>query len=213
MKNNQHQYNTKNLISYWNNYYATKNDILPNSDFAKFTLKHTKREKTLIDIGCGDGRDTFFSSSKKRKSTGVDFSNMAINKNQKLENKYLEFLYLDLNNIEHHEVIYDYAYCRFLFHAIDEKLENKLLDWLKVNIKDKVFIETRIQEDYLELENQNHYRRYFQEKHFEQKLINKGFKVLFSQTSKNFSQYKKIYNVDDLNTDPLLLRMILSYKI
>ena len=44
---------------YWDKYYNKKNLTLPNSDFSKFALTYIKPKSSLIDIGCGDGRDSW----------------------------------------------------------------------------------------------------------------------------------------------------------
>ena len=48
-------------INYWNNYYKSKSKRFPNSDFSEFALdKIEKTSSLIIDIGCGDGRDSYF---------------------------------------------------------------------------------------------------------------------------------------------------------
>ena len=97
------KYNEKELISFWNKYYKDKNKILPSSNFAEFVEKYLKKEKFLIDIGCGDGRDSVFFSKHNIFTTGVDFSNLAIKKNKELKNSYLEFEHLNLNDIKNYK--------------------------------------------------------------------------------------------------------------
>lgn len=204
------KYDKKELISYWNKYYKNRNKIMPKSSFAEFSKRYLQNEKSLIDIGCGDGRDSVFFSKQKIFTTGVDFSNLVINKNKNLENPYLNFEQLDLNEIQFYKKNFNYAYCRFLFHSINEEIENKLLNWFKQNISDLVFIETRVEEESGINIEQNHFRRYFKEEVFKNKILNFGYKILYSQTSNNFSKYKEVYNVSDLKHDPKLLRVIIS---
>ena len=51
----------KTLINYWNNFYGDKKKFRESS-FARFVLKKIKNKKNfkIIDIGCGNGRDSFF---------------------------------------------------------------------------------------------------------------------------------------------------------
>jgi tellurite methyltransferase len=81
----------------------------------------------LIDIGCGDGRDTHFFSKNKIFSKGVDFSQETIKQNKPLSNKYLSFEHMDLESINELNETFEYAYCRFIFHSITENIESKLL--------------------------------------------------------------------------------------
>ena len=57
----------KSLINYWNNYYGNVK-ILKESSFARFIMKFigkNRKEKKIIDIGCGNGRDSFYFYRKK----------------------------------------------------------------------------------------------------------------------------------------------------
>ena len=73
-----------NLENYWNKYYSKKISF-KHSSFAKFIFKFIKNKKfkTLIDIGCGNGRDSFFFASKGYKVTSVDISKEVIKLNSK----------------------------------------------------------------------------------------------------------------------------------
>jgi len=175
--NNSNQYNEKELISFWNTYYKNKDVILPNSDFSEFTKKYLEEESSLIDLGCGDGRDAIFFSEQKVLTTGVDFSNQIIEDNKNLESPYLTFSVVNLNEIENYEKSFDYAYCRFLFHAVSEKIEDKLFLWLSKNINKMIFIETRVEDDISRKSQNEHYRRYFKEEDFIEKILISGFKI------------------------------------
>ena len=120
MNNFKNDYDAIRLISYWNNYYKEKKVVLPNSDFSTFCLKQINSNESLIDIGCGDGRDSLFFSKSGIFTTGVDFSNDAIEINKHLEHEFLKFLVLNLKDIHKFNKSYDNAYCRFLFHAVSE---------------------------------------------------------------------------------------------
>lgn len=204
------EYDKNKENNYWNDYYNSKIQRLPNSEFSNFVLNKIEKYSSLIDIGCGDGRDTHFFSENGIYTKGIDFSSETIKKNKPYSNRFLSFKQIDLLNINKLDENFDHAYCRFIFHSINENVESKLLNWLSKKIKKNIFIETRI----LDLENQvhntNHYRRFFTEKEFIDKIINYKFEVNYSETSYNFSKYNKIYKVKDLTFDPLILRLIIS---
>ena len=203
-------YDLKKLTDYWDSYYASKTDLLPNSNFSEFVLNYIQKNQTLIDIGCGDGRDSVYFGAKNILTTGVDVSSNAIKNNKRLEHRYLKFKILNIERIQDYQKEYDHAYCRFLFHAIDEQIENKLLQWLKDNISKKIFVETRIKDSTIADIEQTHYRRYFSESSFVKKINDIGLNITYSKISKDFSKYKTIYNVNDLKDNPLLLRLIIE---
>ena len=49
-------------MNYWDNYYANSdlNSKLIPSQFAAFVAGELKKNSYIIDIGCGNGRDSFF---------------------------------------------------------------------------------------------------------------------------------------------------------
>ena len=193
---------------HWDKYYTKNSKPFSPSDFALSMIKNLKVNSTLIDIGCGNGRDSLFFSQRKIKTVGIDQSKIAIENLKSFENKYLNFEnlnILDLNNKN-----FDYGYCRFLFHSINEKEENFLLSWLKKNINNKIFIESRVIEKEKNIIEGDHYRRLMDLELFKSKLEDLNLKVLSIETSSKFSVYKDSYNVSDLQTSPLLARFIIE---
>ena len=73
-------------INYWNNFYKKFNLKKP-SLFAKFVLKKLKKNSLLLEVGCGNGRDTFFFLKNNIRCTAYDISKTAIVQNRKLFNK------------------------------------------------------------------------------------------------------------------------------
>ena len=205
-------YNSKELKYFWNNYYSSQSRRMPNSSFSEFVLNYIKEPsgKSLLDIGCGDGRDSVYFANNKIQTEGIDFSTSALNNKNNNNNKLLKFTELDLLDIDKLNNSYDYAYCRFLFHAISEDIEDVILKWLRKNIKNSIFIETRIHNKLQPNVEETHYRRYFTEEEFKKTLKKYNHNIIFSESSRNFSKYKKIYNVEDLKDDPLLLRLIIE---
>ena len=120
----------KKLINYWNKFYKKKN-ISSMSTFAKFTYKKIdNKEGKILDIGCGNGRDSFFFSQNGFKVTAIDISQKAIQKNSKKKNKNISFKKFDIsqnNIIGKFEIIY----CRFFLHTVDHLLERKLIKLIK----------------------------------------------------------------------------------
>ena len=83
----------KTLINYWETYYG-KNSKFKESSFARFVfnkIKGKKKYKNLIDIGCGNGRDSIFFNKKNLDVLGIDISTSAIKKI-----RYIQIINLDL---------------------------------------------------------------------------------------------------------------------
>ena len=190
---------------HWEQYYKKNSKPFEPSSFAKEVVNELEVGSTLIDIGCGNGRDSIFFAKNNLKTTAIDQSETAIKNLKYFENKMLKFHCVNILNLENKS--YDYGYCRFLLHSISEQEENYLLDWLKKNINNKIFLESRI--DILKEEKQDHYRRPMNLEKFHKKLSEFKINVLTEKTSNKFSVYNNTYNVSDLKSDPLLVRMVL----
>ena len=73
---------------HWNNFYK-KFDLLSENSFSRFIIKWLKNNqfritgKTLIDIGCGNSRDTKYFKKKKMDVMGIDQSFTAIKLNNR----------------------------------------------------------------------------------------------------------------------------------
>ena len=52
-------------LQHWNNYYSENSKPFQESDFATFVLKQLTKNSTIIDIGCGNGRDSVFFAKKE----------------------------------------------------------------------------------------------------------------------------------------------------
>lgn len=196
------------MSDYWNNYYDLNKTPFEESSFAKFALNYI--EESVIDIGCGNGRDSVFFANNNLKTLGIDGSEVAINNLQNYENNNLEFLHVDISKINLSNLNkLNNAYCRFLFHAINENAEETLLSWIKVNIKHNLLVETRVMKD-SEVEMSKHYRRKINPDKFIQKLSDHKMEVVFSEVSNKFAPYNKKYNVNDLKDDPEIHRVVVK---
>jgi len=201
-------------VEYWNNYYSIKNSPFENSLFSKFVLDKLEHSKSLIDIGCGNGRDSLFFSKNKIKTLGIDFSKSAIKNLKQYSNKNLEFNKIDIASINTQLIdrYFDYGYCRFLLHSLDEDTEMQLFLWLSKYIKDSIFIETRIDKDLENEKFQNHYRRSINSEKLYKLIENFNFEIIYSKISNKFSPYNQNYEVKDIRNNPFLLRIVAIRK-
>ena len=195
---------------YWNNFYK-KFNIKKNSNFSDFILKKINKKKKLLEIGCGNGRDTFFFLKKSILCTAFDVSLTAIKKNKKIvKNVFYKKdvcnKYLKINKK------YDYIYARFFLHAINYKQElffflncKKLLSkqgliFLEFRtIKDPLMKSGKMLSKYERLSD--HYRRFINVDDL-QKRIKNIFKILYLKQSRSFAIFQ--------NQKPHICRIILK---
>lgn len=203
---------------YWTKYYEDNSKPTDASTFAEFILPKLEENKCLIELGCGNGRDSVYFSKNNLNVIAVDQVQCEIdylNKNYKTDN--IHFLCDDFTNLKDskHDLIiegnFDYIYSRFTFHAINEEKENRTLDWIESTLsKDGIFLlEARSVKDPMfkqgrnlsETENfTNHYRRYMDLERIVEKLEMRNFHVEFKLEDKDLAVYK-----DD---NPYVIRII-----
>ena len=116
-----------NNKEYWNFFYKTQvNKIKLNhpSQFATFTVGETENITSLIEFGCGNGRDASFFSHHFKKVYAFDGSKEVIDKNKKQYSKInnLEFLKFNLNEkFDNRQILLSKKkaiYARFFLHAL-----------------------------------------------------------------------------------------------
>ena len=192
---------------YWDKIYKKISIEDPPSSFAKFCIKSfikKSKNKKILDIGCGNGRDLIF-FSKYLQSFGIDKSNTAINilKRKYKKNKNISLKRVDLKNLNPITLgKYDYLYMRFLLHAVDLKIQNKLLKNLKKIMKKGAIAMCEFRTDKDPLKNfgkkisknetyTDHYRRFINYKDFLKTLKICTYKVIFKTERRGLSIYKK----------------------
>lgn len=122
-------------LNYWEKYYDGFGPTEEPSDFAKFYLgKYSDEMGLIFDVGCGNGRDTFFFGSSSIPSVGIDQCSIAINKNnQKKQHVKFEvrFLSTDFSNCNYDSIAKNKnfsIYSRFTLHAINYNEEEKFFE-------------------------------------------------------------------------------------
>ena len=191
------------MNDYWKKYYTSHSNYnLTPSLFATWLHQWIadKDIKTIIDVGCGNGRDSYYFSKCDYVVTGVD------NAVQPKSHGNETFIMASMDSLNGK---FDMLYSRFSLHSIDESTENKLLSYVTENCK-YVAIECRSSNDTLSNgKNENyantsyakgHYRRYVQLKDLKQKLVSLGFEILHASESDLYAPYK--------DTSPMCLRLI-----
>ena len=187
---------------YWEKFYKkVRKKRLSRSKFADFVLKKINKNYTLIDFGCGDGRDSFYFAKYIKKTIGIESFRYVIKENNLTKNKNIQFLnynvqnknlYLKLKKIISPESKNN-VYARFFLHTLNNKqIRNFLLIAKKIIKRNgSIFIEYRTEKD---KKNQkifkNHYRNFINPKNLENTLHKLNLKSVFFKEGKGMAKYK-----------------------
>lgn len=204
---------------YWNIYYNESHDIEKPSDFALFISSYLRPNRMLLDLGCGNGRDSLFFLQKGLDVVGIDASETAINKLKKNtdENAHAEFICDDFVKCRSvYQRQYDYIYSRFTLHAIKKEQEIELWKNITDGLKKdgRLFIEARTIHDDLYGKGRiidkdsyfynNHFRRFINPIKLRATLEKLGLKIEYLKEGRNFSR--------TMYSDPVLLRVVAVWE-
>ena len=201
---------------YWEKFYKKiRKKRLPQSRFANFVLKRINRNCTLLDFGCGDGRDTFFFSKYLKKSIGIDSCKYIIKENNLIKNKKIFFLNYNIKNKNLYpnlkKLIYNKSnnivYARFFLHSLtNTEIKFFFLIAKKIIKKNgRIFVEYRTEKDKKNKKIfKNHYRNFINPKNLENILIKLNLKSIFFKEGKGMAKYK--------NEDAFVARHIIKLE-
>lgn len=200
--------------TYWEAYYDTHRNPAKPSFFAEFVAPFLQKNQQLIEIGCGNGRDSVFFAEQgisvkaiDQCTNEIDYLNATFSTNE-----HILFVEGDMENLPQYNQI-DCIYSRFSIHAINHEAETKVLKWALASLKPGglFFIEARSVKDDLYGQGTevgknefitDHYRRFIDRDEFIEKVSSLGFTVLYNLESKGLAPYK--------HEDPVVLRIILQ---
>lgn len=187
---------------FWSKYYKETHKVIEKpSSFAKFLIEKTPyfQDKTLrlLDIGCGNGRDSFYFLQTGIDSYGIDSCKAAIEKNsQKLlsisSDYQQKFFVVDINNINLDKKFsvenYGYIYSRFFVHAIDKEESSVFFSYLGKakkgtylalefrTDKDRLYISSDDRQD--EFAKTDHYRRFVNFNDIYNQILDNNYEIL-----------------------------------
>lgn len=204
---------------YWANFYA-RNELAAGSTFFEAMSKRDGLPRTVIDIGCGDGRDTFAFARAGFRAIGIDRSHVGIrHAGEKavkggLESS-LSFLAVDVADVATLRSAISEArrianggpllyYLRFFLHSIPQEIQDGLMAAISdlSRAGDVFAAEFRTEEDAdTPKVYGGHYRRYQNGRAFGEMLRDThGFAVLYEEEGAGLSPYK--------GEDPVLYRIV-----
>jgi len=198
--------NTEN--KYWANYYKNHKLAFEPSLFSKSITQFLNEGDSLIDLGCGNGRDTIYFAEKNIYTLGVDMVYEEVEYLNKVykNHKYLSFATYNFTDLPNKN--FTHAYSRFTLHSIPPEIEKILFNWIKTNIKKYFFLEVRSDKDSLYKKNTDHYRRFPNFEKLLMMLINNNFQIKYSEISEKFAPYNNNYDVDYNENTPKIIRII-----
>ena len=197
---------TEEDTAYWNNFYATHNAPAVPSNFATTVLSHVDKSKTLLELGCGNGRDAFFFARSGITTIAVDESTQAIEKNSKIGHDNVSFQVADFTNLEKNQFSNDNLgaiYSRFTLHSVDWEAYARTLDWCAENLNSEglLLLEARTVNDPLCGEgtnigkgeyNTSHYRRFAEIQDVMKDVTSRGFELVHASKDDHAVVYRII---------------------
>lgn len=191
--------------NYWKNIYSKQSEGELPSLFARYITENLNIEgKSIIELGCGNGRDAIFFANANAHVTAVDQCDNIIElldlRFQKVDN--LKFICTDFTCLDNNTK-YDIVYSRFTLHSISKAQEENVVNWAyrNLNPNGKLCIEVRGQKNEiykvgLPVEGEpdafilnDHYRRFLHFESFCKELEEIGFKLVFAKEEKGFAPY------------------------
>lgn len=212
--NNEEDMHNITNKKYWDSYYASGAACNEPSLFAQFIINRIKKDKALVELGCGNGRDSLFFSDNDLSVIAIDLSEKAIEFLKPYSKPNISFVCGDFVNMDYRKFgEIGSFYSRFTIHALKEKQQNQLIENVYNSLCSEglFFIETRSILDDLygkgektgekdEYIYRGHYRRFINKCDLEEVLLNQGFIIEFSKEDKEFAPYE--------DTNPIVLRII-----
>lgn len=203
----------KRDTAYWNTYYNGKEPHKEPSLFARYLWDHFSDQIcSLIDAGCGNGRDSLFFADLGIRVLGVDASDQAIQHLQSSRKDNAEFICGDFIQVLSDCEKSDAVYSRFSIHAVDRSQQTVFLDkaYQALNENGLLFIESRSIHDEIYGQGEcvgkdeyifnGHYRRFLRLEELIKETAAAGFEILEASESRGYAPYG--------DADPLIIRCI-----
>tara|TARA_B110000503_G_scaffold141547_1_gene235427 strand:- start:1044 stop:1646 length:603 start_codon:yes stop_codon:yes gene_type:complete len=184
-----------NDTNYWETFYEKHPENKIPSNFAVYINSvYLNKNKTLLELGCGNGRDAIYFINQGLKVTAIDLATKEIDYLKQLNIQNITFKAHDFTKLYEYSN-FDFVYSRFTLHSINEDSENSVLSQLNGVLKPGglFLLEARSIKD-KELEKEfgiDHYRRYIDLERVTKKIKDKGFTIIESLESQGLAKYKR----------------------
>src|SRR3989344_61739 len=188
--------------SYWRDHWKKATLPAPNN-FAKRAFKLLlKRHKTLLDLGCGDGRDALYFARKGLRVTALDFSESGMNA-IRARDKSIRCMLSDIRTMKFKRNAFDVIYAHLSLHYFDDGTTRKIFDKLFRILRKGglLFVKCKSTDDALfgkgkklgeNMYRKGHARHFFNRDYMREQL--KRFNILsIRKTSSIYHTYKSAY--------------------
>jgi len=198
---------------YWDGYYTDHHAKSKPTSFAK-SIINTLPKKTckLLEIGCGNGRDSFYFSGKGHDVSAFDQSEVIINTLKNTGKNSPNFFIDDIRNMSiHPKEPFDIVYARFVLHALNENEAQQAFKWIfehlsngglfyseSRSINDKIFGKGKKIEK--NIYKTDHRRRFLVKNDLLKELESFGFTINYVLEKQGLAVYK--------DSDPVVIRVI-----
>lgn len=188
---------------YWNRFYGEGRAVETPSLFAQFALGQMQSGKSLLELGCGNGRDSVHFFKNGMNVIAIDASDCIIsNLQERYQDKNICFICDDfVDSSVAFDKRYDYIYSRFSLHAVNEKQETEVIRNVYERLKKngKFFIEVRSIHDEIYGKGKQvgknayiydgHFRRFVDMDELVDKLKKCNFTVTYAKEDVDFAPF------------------------
>ncbi|MCP8895358.1 class I SAM-dependent methyltransferase [Shinella daejeonensis] len=187
--------------NYWDRYYTGRSAPILPSQFAVFILGEYQPD-TVLDIGCGSGRDSFWFAQQGIPTIGVDGSQAAVDMCNERANgtEHLKFVQADiaapgladrlLGETQGSTLIY----ARFFLHAINDDGQTAFLQQAVQILKTRggiLAVEYRtVRDQALAKATDDHYRRFIEPANLVAEAARMGLRCSYAVEGFGFAKYK-----------------------
>lgn len=200
--------------THWDSYYRTPGALVNASSFAIMAESAIPKNSKILEVGCGNGRDSAYFIKNEHSVTGIDTSLEAINQCNDNFATFKDFFYcgsIEMLTDKLGRKNFDVIYSRFSLHAMTEDEEFAFLDHAQYLLRSYglLLIECRSINDPLSHKGEvlspterihGHYRRFIILNELKNKLETRGFHL------ESYGEYSGVTIVE--NDDPVVIRVV-----
>jgi SAM-dependent methyltransferase len=202
---------------YWNSYYDAASGVVSESpsQFAAFVIGEIGAGRTIVDVGCGTGRDALFFARHGCRVVGVDASPVAVDLCLRRRDELglsdrAAFVCDEVGSASLSETLRAHlnggpvvVYARFFLHAIGEEAEASFIKIASELVCERsiLAVEFRTHRDsMLRKETPGHFRRYIEPARLVARLGASGLQVDYLVEGFGYAKYR----ADDAHTARLV---------